>query len=502
MKSITLNPGAQYDFVHDGARGAGYIGGLGSGKTFAGMAKGLAMSQQPAVGFMGPRGAIAAASYPVLRTIILPAFFELMDGTGLWKTGSQGTSYNKSEWTARLKAACRCADRVKCKHEALIHFVSLDDPDWIRGVELSWFFIDEGRNVGIDAWRILWGRLRQRGYKHQGWVCSTPNGFDWMYHKFHPKGRDRVRGSHWFTAATFENRDHLPSEYIPELLAEYKGRLARQEVYGEFVGAVDGAVFFEWDQAHHVMPIEFTPDLPLYSAWDFGMGALGVVDYLQLEWLEEENDGVAVLVPKVYCLGGLESANRTSKEWAAVHTDYCLDTFGRLPLLNVCDPAGRQRNLSTGTSIIEDLHAYGVKLAPAPKKPIDYGIRVINNLLAADRFVVNEADERLWGAFASHKWNLLPDGTRVGTQPVHDWTSHFVDPVRYFVATLLGHAAKRTTPEPQRDYARDTIGHVVKQLTAPREGWLGGPEEPHIDWTPGIVGESRTGAPIVARPRS
>lgn len=493
MKQVELNAGAQHDFVLNGARGSAYIGGLGSGKSFAMICKGVALSQQPVARTTGgPKGVFAAASYPVLRTIVLPAFFDFMEGTGLWKTGSQSTSYNKSEWTAKLKANCGCKNRSACKHVAIVHFVSLDDPDWIRGVELSWYGIDEGRNVGIDGWRILWGRLRQPGYKHQGFVVSTPNGFDWMYHKFHPKGRDRVRGGQWFTAATFDNRGNLPPEYIPELLAEYKGRLARQEVYGEFVGAVDGAVFFEWDQTKHVRPVAFRADLPLYSAWDFGMGALGVIDYLQLEWVDEVNDGVKVVVPKVYCLQSLESPNRTSKQWAEVHRQHCLETYGVLPILNVCDPAGRARQLSSGTSIIEDLYAYGVQLAPAPKRPIDYGIRLVNNLLAANRFVVDEENERLWGAFASHKWNLTPDGSRIGTGPVHDWTSHFVDPVRYFVATVLGHAAKTQAPEPVKAYEPDTMGYVTKQLLEPDGGWLGGPDEPIIDWRPGIVGAPRS----------
>jgi len=488
VKTITLNPGAQYGFVNDGARGCAYIGGLGSGKTFAGFAKGLAMSQQPLQGATGPRGVISAASYPVLRVVILPAFFEFMEGTGLWKTGKQSTSYNKSEWTARLKANCPCPNRETCPHEATIYFVSLDDPNWIRGVELSWFHIDEGRNVGIESWRILWGRLRQRGYKHQGWVTSTPNGFDWMYHKFHPNGRDRVRGGKWYQAATFENRRNLSKEYIPELLAEYKGRLARQEVYGEFVGAVDGAVFFEWDQSKHTGPVPFRPELELYSAWDFGMGALGVVDYLQMEYVEEENAGVKVLVPKVYGLTSLESPNRTSKEWAGVHKEHCLATYGRLPVLNVCDPAGRQRALSSGTSIIQDMAAHGVILTPAPKRPIDDGIRIINNLLAADRLVIDEAAERLWGAFASHKWNITPDGTRIGTAPVHDWTSHFVDPIRYFVTTVLGHAARRPKPEVEREYQKDQYGYVVQQLLRQDDHeWLGGPVEQPIEWQPGVI---------------
>ena len=67
-----------------------------------------------------------------------------------------------------------------------ILFRSLDQPNWMRGLELSWFGIDEGRHIDGEAWDILYGRLRQKNYIHRGFVCSTPNGYDWMYQKFHP----------------------------------------------------------------------------------------------------------------------------------------------------------------------------------------------------------------------------------------------------------------------------------------------------------------------------
>src|SRR6266498_4634690 len=147
-------------------------------------------------------------------------FFALMDGAGLWKTGSETTSWEKSKKRARLVADCGCADRRKCKHESIILFRSLDRPNWMRGVELSWFFIDEGRHVTRNAWNILWGRLRQKGYEHAGWVCSTPNGYDWMYDLFHPESDGQLPGAEWFGASTMANKDNLDDDYIKSLFAQ------------------------------------------------------------------------------------------------------------------------------------------------------------------------------------------------------------------------------------------------------------------------------------------
>ena len=376
-----------------------------------------------------------------------------------------------------------------------ILFRSLDKPNWMRGLELSWFGIDEGRHIDGEAWDVLYGRLRQKGYIHRGFVCSTPNGFDWMWSKFHPDSQKRIKDAVWFGAPTFDNKGNLPSEYIDSLLATYEGRFLRQEVYGEFVGVVDGAVFFEWDMRKHVKKdVAFDPNIPLYSFWDFGMGDLGVVVFAQVDWVKVKPFGASeeVEVPFMYILDTMESTDRTSKEWAEEFTRFARARYGREPQLNICDPAGRQRNISTGRTIVEDLAAYGVRVAPAPKKPVDYAIRILNNMMAGDRVLVAERADRMAAAFASHKWPVDSSGNKTGANPVHDWTSHFCDAVRYGATTLLSHGSRRLKPDTARqgEYSADQWGFIFDQMLKPDpDGFLGAEDqEAEIDWQPSMLG--------------
>ena len=491
-KPLVLNHGAQQAFVFNDYRASAYVGGLGSGKTYGLNARGLVLSQQPKVGFWGPRGCLAAINYPVLKDVVLPQFFEMIDGTGLL------LDYSKQEKKALLvpNNEFGVPDRrlVKKNGEGAseILFRSLDQPNWMRGLELSWFGIDEGRHIDGEAWDVLYGRLRQKGYKHRGFVCSTPNGFDWMWTKFHPDSQRRVANSMWFGAPTFDNSANLPAEYIDSLLATYSGRFLRQEVYGEFVGVVDGAVFFEWDMAKYTLPTEYNPDLPLYSFWDFGMGDLGVVVFGQVEWIKVKPPGATaeVEVPKLLILDSLESTDRTSKEWAEVFTQFSMSHYKRMPQINICDPAGRQRNISTGFSIVQDLNAYGVKVSPAPKKPVDYAIRILNNMMAGGRVVVSPTAERVAAAFASHKWPLDSSGTKTGPKPVHDWSSHFCDAVRYGATVLLSHGPKRLIQPEDAGYRPDQWGYIMKQMLAPDpQGFLGTEDqEQEFDWMPASLG--------------
>lgn len=494
MKEILFNPGAQEEFVTNPHRASAFIGGLGSGKTFAMLARGLMKAQQPKRGFYGPRGCFAAINYPVLKDVVLPQFFEMMDGSDLL------LDYSKGEKKALLVPFNEHGepDRRLVKKDGLgaseVLFRSLDQPNWMRGLELAYFGIDEGRHLSGDAWDVLYGRLRQKGYDHAGWVCSTPNGFDWMWTKFHPDSKRKLNDSVWFGAPTFDNAEHLPEAYIESLVATYEGRFLRQEVYGEFVGVVDGAVFFAWDHRRHTGKLPFDPQLDLYSFWDFGMGDLGCIVYAQLEWLPA-NEKATILKPKMRIVDYLESTDRTSVEWARIHKEHCIRAYGRMPKLNIGDPAGLQRNVSTGTSYIDDAAAAGVIITPAPKKPVDHAIRIVNNMLEGDRFVVDEdRAERVAAAMASHKWNVDSNGTRIGVKPVHDWTSHPADAIRYGATVLVTHRGRKSG-EPEEVIQtddRNTFGYINRMLERQEardrnEMWLD--DEPDtIDWIPARLG--------------
>ena len=192
-------------------------------------------------------------------------------------------------------------------------------------------------------------------------------------------------------------------------------------------------------------------------------------------------------------VGALEANNRTSGEWAVVFHQYCDDHFeGRRPKQNIGDPAGRQRNQVTGTSVIDDLALHGIRITPAPKKPVDYAVRLANNMMADHRILVDkDRCERLGQALASHKWPMNALGVKTSNTPVHDWTSHYCDAFRYGT-TIVIPPVPTTKPEaPVLEYEPGTAGHIFGQVLAWEDDddeWLGEEErELVIDWHPGII---------------
>jgi hypothetical protein len=481
-QALDLNPGAQSDFVMSPSQYAAYVGGVGAGKTFAGIARGLRFSFQPKPQgvFHAARGVIAASSYPVLRDVIVPSLEEIVNITGV---ANWAKDFKKSEKELTLI------------NGSVIRLRSLDKPDWQRGPEYAWFFIDEGRNVTMKAWEVLTGRLRQRGYDTSGFVCSTPNGFDWMWRVFHEDSESRVKGAVWFNAPTTENKK-LPPGYIDALTANYHGRFFEQEVLGKFVGLVEGGVFPYWNPVEHCLPLEYREDLPLYTGWDFGYGDMGVCVFMQVEWVDRvEADGSnymgpRVQVPYLYILDVIAEKEWTAADWALAYKERLQTRFkGRHSDGDYGDPAGMQRNPSTGTSVITDLNTAGVPVGPVLKRPQDYSLRILNNMMAGSRVLVSKGASDLSHAFASHKWKLGPEGDKSAKDPVHDWTSHYVDAVRYPASVLLPFGPRRVEDQPEKEYAPNQYGHVFGQQLGegPEERWIGGRKRRRATFEPGVI---------------
>jgi hypothetical protein len=93
--------------------------------------------------------------------------------------------------------------------------------DRYRGLNLSWFWLDEAPYCGYESWRILKAMLRQPGWPTMGWAIGTPLGQDGYAHDFELERRPRHR---LFRASTRENATNLPDTFIEDL--GYTGDLA------------------------------------------------------------------------------------------------------------------------------------------------------------------------------------------------------------------------------------------------------------------------------------
>lgn len=280
----------QQDFLNaildpNGPKYTLYCGGIGSGKTLIGC---ITMISQ-AVLYPGDY-LISRQFYPELKITTLKTFLEICP--------------------KELIAEYRVADgivRIKSQGGKLsnIIFRQLEEPDKLRSLNLSGFYIDESSQVSEAAFMLLQGRLRGPGLR-KGILTTNPNGHDWQYNWFvkqdmfkSPEAKARF---HLIKAPSTENT-HLPDGYVQTMMETWSQERIDREIMGSF-DAFEGQVYHEFRRDVHVIKPFVIPDTwtkiigmdhgyrnPAAYVWgavDYDENIYIYREFYQREWLIEE----------------------------------------------------------------------------------------------------------------------------------------------------------------------------------------------------------------------
>jgi predicted phage terminase large subunit-like protein len=210
---------AQARFLDSAALFRAFVGGRGCGKSWIG-AYDLLKRARPNRLYMA-----VGPTYTMMQDSCLRSFVEL---------GQQLQfimSINRSN-----------PPRVTLGNGAEVLFRSADEPEHLRGPNLSGVWMDEASLTSKDAYDIVIACLREKG--EQGWLSATftPKGRQhWTYEAF-GQGRPDTELVH---ARTRDN-PFLPPEFERSLRQQYTSFLAQQELEGLFISDIEGAL---WRQA-------------------------------------------------------------------------------------------------------------------------------------------------------------------------------------------------------------------------------------------------------------
>lgn len=238
MVKLTRLP-QQKEFLESDAKYRAFVGGIGSGKTYIGCLAGI---RELAAGH---DGVVVAPTFPMLRDATQKTFFNLIEQIGIPYTP------RKAEETATVG-------------RATVYFRSSDNPDRLRGPNLSWAYLDEAALMSERTWQIILGRLRVGNPK--AWVTTTPAGYNWVWRYWVSERRAN------YSLHRCSTRDNyfLPPGYLDDLRDNYTGEFARQEIDGEFV-AFEGLVYSEVQAGRHIVdPLASPNGYRLVRAVDYG----------------------------------------------------------------------------------------------------------------------------------------------------------------------------------------------------------------------------------------
>jgi predicted phage terminase large subunit-like protein len=276
------------------------VGGRGAGKSFVG-AYDLIRRARPGRLYM-----VAAPTYPMLRDSSIRAFESFARSIRYLREFSKGDM------------------RAVLGNGAEILFRSADEPERLRGPNLSGAWLDEASIMHRDAYDIVIACLREAG--EQGWLSATftPKGRShWTYDVFGDADRPNVE---LFHASTRDN-PFLPSSFADTLAGQYTSAFASQEIDGQFVDLRGSIAQRQWFPLVDHAPAHATSRV---RAWDFAASERTAADYT-VGTLMSVSDGIYTIehvIREKTGPAGVEALLRQTAEMDGVQVPIVLEQEG------------------------------------------------------------------------------------------------------------------------------------------------------------------------------
>ncbi len=400
-------------------RHLGLVAGFGSGKSYSLTVKMLQLAYDNA----GYTGIALEPTYGMLSDILIPQLQELWDG---W-----GVNYQLYRGAAEIKVKCPGGET------STILLRSFENYTRLRGVNAAWAVVDEidtvKPKIANVAFQLLQGRIRS-GCMPQIAVCSTPEGFGWLYNFFIKADDDSKR---LIKAKTTDN-PWLPPEYIASLREQYPPGLIEAYLNGEFCNLAQSSIFPEFDRKRNCSDVIVEPSDTILVGIDFNINqchfCAGVMrqelgqDVLHVVASFVERDTYAIVTRLQQVFGNQILANRV-----------------------ICfpDAAGQAQSTASTRTDHQILREGSLVVRPERRNPdVQESIAHVNALLHRGRLkvAVDRAPEL---TESLEQWSY-DDNSRPCKGGENDY-SHAGDSLRYLAWGAMG-GAKRSMARGLRNY--------------------------------------------------
>lgn len=400
--------GHQEKFVRSKTRFTALIGGVRSGKTYAGAVKGIERAL-----FLPTIGSAVAPTAAMARDVLVPQYAELL--------GERVEKWLSSNMEMTLRNGSK------------ILFRSADNPDRLMGLTLDWFHLDEAAQLPKRVWEILVNRTISTG--GHGFLTTTPRGRNWVFDLVRDWENDP--DAEIIIAKTADN-PQISSADIARARRQLDPKFFRQQYEASF--ETSGLAVYEdfAPESHVIRPRwEIRRDWPIYIGLD-----LGWTHPSAILWAQLSPDGRWVVFDEL-----VKSHLRLDKVASAIlgePVDIGGETFrAKIPYSQVekviCGLEGRQsRQEAGGESAVRILSGAGITRIGVYSGSIADGIHAVRSKLRSADGVINleiVADcRRLIDDIQGYNYPSDADGSAVGELPekdgIHD---HTMDALRYMI---------------------------------------------------------------------
>lgn len=252
----------QYRLVTTESQFPAFVGGFGSGKTQALIARALSKK----LAYPDLNVAYYLPTFDLVRTIAFPRFCEQLEDMRI------KFQLNKTYAT------------LDVKHCGQVIFRTMDNPERIVGYEVADSLVDELDTLKMEDARAVWNKIlgRNRQKKKDGKintvaVGTTPEGFRFVYERWKRLGGP---GYELIQAPTSSNARNLPDGYIESLRNTYPSNLLAAYLDGEFVNLTTGSVYPGFDRLLNGTNATIREREPLHVGMDFNVGNMAAVVFV------------------------------------------------------------------------------------------------------------------------------------------------------------------------------------------------------------------------------
>lgn len=304
----------------------------------------------------------------------------------------------------------------------------------LRGLYLDGIVLDEYGDIDPRAWTEV---IRPALSDRQGWATfiGTPKGEN----HFAETSRKAAQDTDWFSLTLRASETKIISEKeLQDARREMTQNKYDREYECSFSAANEGAIYAkeieEAEREGRVGRVPMDKLLPVHMSWDLGFDDATFIWFWQ------------VLGPEIRAVDCLEVSGESLAEIAVrvLSRNY---NWGDCILPHDAEA----RELGTGKSRTEMLKQAGIRnIKIAPALDVQDGIEASRVMLAKVWF---DAEKCARGLQCLRNYRREFDEKRkvFKDKPLHDWTSHAADALRYFAMMR-----KYQEPRPQRRARYDT----------------------------------------------
>ena len=283
---------------------------------------------------------------------------------------------------------------------------------------------------------------------NNGIVCliSTPRGKNHMYELY----QIAKNSPDWFTYfLTVEDTKHIDIDEIKREIAsgEMSEDMARQEYFCSFEMGQEGALYAKYIQNMRLKGqigiVPWEPYHKVFTAWD-----LGIADPTCIIWFQ-------VIGELVRIIDYYEASDRSMDHFARIVLDkpYVYAHNGHFPPHDIM-----ARESARGLTKREMYKELGIKFTDPVQIDIEVGIELVRRTFS--KMWIDEKNcKQLIKALENYRYEFDNKLKRYKNNPLHDWSSHASDSMRYLCAALPKCRNGTGPEELEKRYQEAMYGH-------------------------------------------